>query len=237
MVVIDCNSLVDSKLYFQDNGYLEILANIEIINKIIKPCIEVLNQKGAIVYPTDTIYALGVNAFDSEAVSKVPDLKKRSQDMPISVAVADFEMFDKIVVTNEIVRKIYNEFLPGGLTLLLDINPDIEPEVSHLIRSKSNKIGVRVPNHNLTLTLIKQFGKPITTTSANIHNMEPPVEFSTAVNQFGDNIDVYLNCGTSPSRIPSTIVEITSDGVNIIREGAISRTQLASKLEVQINDR
>jgi L-threonylcarbamoyladenylate synthase len=235
MNLIDCNSFIEPNLYHKQGAHSILGSDRNVIEKILEPCIQTLNRSGVIVYPTDTIYGLGVNAGDTEAVAKIPDLKNRTPDMPISVAVADYEMITRIACTSSIVRKIYNEFLPGGLTLILDINPKAQPGLSPLLSSKTGKIGVRVPNHNLTLALIKRYGKPITATSANLHGEPVPVAITTAVEQLGGGVDIYIDCGATKTSEASTILEISGSNINIIREGVISRTTLASKLEVPID--
>jgi L-threonylcarbamoyladenylate synthase len=235
MKVLDCNSLIDTKLYDQSEGIDILINDVNVNNKIINPCIRLLNNSGVIVYPTDTIYGLGTNAYDEMAVKKLPGLKNRSGSMPISVAVANFEMMSELAVTNSLIRKIYNDFLPGGLTLLLDIKPELYDKLSSLLVSETNKIGVRVPAHNLTLALIERFGKPITATSANLHGHPVPLTISEATEQLGTGVDLYLDCGQSRNSDPSTIVEISGKNIKIIRSGTISRSELAAKLEVTID--
>ncbi len=235
MNIIDCNSFIEPNLYHNQGSHSILGSDKTVIEKILEPCMQTLNRSGVIVYPTDTIYGLGVNALDTEAVAKIPDLKNRTPEMPISVAVADYEMIIKIACTSSIVRKIYNEFLPGVLTLLLDINPKVQPELSPMLISETGKIGVRVPNHNLTLALIKRYGKPLTATSANLHGEPVPVTIATAVEQLGGGVDIYIDCGAAKTNDASTILEISGSSINIIREGVISRSSLASKLEVPID--
>jgi len=235
MNVIDCSAFIDPELYQKPGAQSLLGADGSVIENILEPSIQVLARSGVIVYPTDTIYGLGVSAVDAKAVAKLPELKARSGDMPISIAVADLEMMEKIAVTTPIVRKIYNDFLPGGLTLLLDIRPEARSELPSLLLSNTGKIGVRVPNHNLTLALINRFGKPITATSANLHGGPAPVSIAATVDQLGDGVDLYIDCGTTKTSEASTILEISGSSINIIREGTISRTTLASKLEVPID--
>lgn len=235
MKIIDCSSIIAPNHNDQSANRDTIIYDDNILEQIIKPCLEILSGGGVIVYPTDTIYALGVNAFDNEAVTKIPDLKQRPADMPISIAVADLATIEQIAVITPLVRKIYNKFLPGGLTLLLELRPDIELELPTMLISESNKIGVRVPKHSLALILINQFGKPLTATSANLHNAPIPVNISMSVEQLGENVDIYLDCGECKNQGESTILDVTDDTVNLIREGVISRTVLESQLEVPIN--
>ena len=235
MNIIDCKSIISPNQDDQSTSHDTIIYDNNILEKTIEPCLEILGRGGVIVYPTDTIYALGVNAYDTEAVQKIPSLKQRPSDMPISIAVPDLEALEQIAVVTSLVQKIYNKFLPGGLTLILELRTGLESKLPAMLVSESNKIGIRVPKHSLALTLIKQFGKPLTATSANLHSQPMPVNISTAVEQLGNKIDIYLDCGECKYQGESTIIDVTNDTVNLIREGVISRTELESQLEVPIN--
>ncbi len=235
MKIIDCNAIIDPGNYYQLDNLNAIESDTNVFKNILEPSIEVLENKGVLVYPTDTIYALGVNALDPEALEKIPALKQRPGSMPISIAVADLATIEKIAVISPIVRDIYNIFLPGALTLILEVRPDIELELPKMIVSESNKIGIRVPKHSLALTLIKRFGKPLTATSANLHNKPIPINISTSIEQLDETVDIYLNCGECKYQGESTILEVADDTIKLIREGVISRSELELQLEVPIN--
>ena len=235
MKIIDCGAITESSYYYQPDKVNIVGSTPNVIDNILGPSIQTLNKGGVIVYPTDTSYALGVNALDIEAVEKLPKLKARPVDMPISVAVADFAAVDELTVSNPLVRKIYKRFLPGALTLILEIKPDIEQKLSPIIVPESNKIGIRIPDHTIALALLKRFGKPLTVTSANIHNKTIPVEISTSIEQFGDGVDLYLDCGKCQHQGESTILDVSEGNITIIREGIITRSELISQLEVSID--
>jgi L-threonylcarbamoyladenylate synthase len=130
-------------------------------------------------------------------------------------------MMEKLVEVNEIAEKIYENFLPGPVTMLLEQK---EPLPSY-VTSENNIVAIRVPSHPVALKIIENVG-PITTTSANLHGLTEPKEMNEALRQLGDKVQLYIDCGRGEYNGPSTIVDCTKSSINIIREGVISHKDL-----------
>jgi L-threonylcarbamoyladenylate synthase len=183
--------------------------------------IDVLSNGGTIVYPTDTLYGLGVDPFKEEAVEKMFKIKKRPLDMPVSIAVLDIAQIEDYVVLTDIARHTTREFLPGPLTILLKKkDPSSLPIVS-----SENRLGVRILDHPVALPILEKFG-PITSTSANLHDRELPCDLETAIQQLGDSVDIYIDSGKCRYGQESTVLDVSSDSPKIIRPGVISRERL-----------
>jgi L-threonylcarbamoyladenylate synthase len=183
--------------------------------------IEVLENDGTIVYPTDTLYGLGVNPFNEEAVRKMFEIKRRPLDQPVSIAVYDISQIKEYVELTDLARHTTREFLPGPLTILLrKKDPDSLPIVS-----SRNKIGVRILDHSVALPILKEFG-PITSTSANLHDYDLPCDVDTAIEQLGDSVDIYIDSGKCRYGQESTVLDVSSDSPKIIRPGVISHERL-----------
>ena len=165
-----------------------------------------------IVYPTDTLYALGAIMANEKAVKKIYEVKGRPYDFPLPVAVADISAIDEIAIMNKQAQRLANFFLPGPLTLVLKKRETVPPFVSH------DTVAVRVPKNLIAYKLLRKTG-PLTATSANRHNGFPPATVETAKKQLGSQVLYYLN-GGSLLGIPSTIVDVTTDLI-ILREGSI----------------
>ncbi len=178
-----------------------------------------------IVYPTDTLYGLGANIFDESAVKKVYMVKGRPFDMPLSVAVADIEMLEEIAVLDRRTRILVETFLPGPLTLLVT-KKGVVPDI---LTSASVEVGIRIPDHPFALRLIKETG-PITSTSANIHSHAEPVSVKNAVEDLGEAVEYYVDCGDAEIGLPSTIVQLSDDDIEIIRKGAIPVEEIEAAL-------
>ncbi len=186
----------------------------------VNTAIEALRKGEIIVYPTDTLYALGADIYNEEAVKKVFRIKKRPFSKPFSVAIFDYNELKKISYTNDMVKQVVKNFLPGPLTLLLKK----KKIVSNLITGGQDTIAVRIPKNNVALDLLSKFG-PLTATSANIHGKKTPCVINELTMQFRNDVSVYLNDGRLDES-PTTIVDLTTKKPYIIRQGAISINEI-----------
>jgi L-threonylcarbamoyladenylate synthase len=195
--------------------------NSPLSDEQLQEVIEILRSGGTIVYPTDTLYGLGVDPFNEEAVRKMYDLKKRPYDKPVSVAVHDISQIAEYVEITDIARHTTREFLPGPLTILLKKK---DPSSLPIISSE-NKLGVRILDHPVALPILDGFG-PITSTSANIHQEEPPCDIDDAIQQLGDAVEIYIDAGKCRYGQESTVLDVSTDSPMIIRPGVMSRERL-----------
>jgi len=183
--------------------------------------ITALKRGDVVVYPTDTLYALGVDAYNEGAVKRIFEIKKRPSDIPLSVAVASFDGIEGIAFGNDNARRLAERFLPGPLTLILKKKSTI----SKVVTGGLDKVAVRIPNNEVALELLSKFG-PLTATSANVHGMKTPQYIKGIKKQFeGGDVAVYLDCGRLSS-LPSTIVDVTTKTPEIIREGIITKKNI-----------
>ncbi|MBN2065378.1 MAG: threonylcarbamoyl-AMP synthase [Candidatus Thermoplasmatota archaeon] len=182
----------------------------------ISEAIVAIQQGRVIIYPTDTLYGLGADIFNHNAVRTVFAIKHRPLDMPLSVAVSSVDDISTIACIPEYAQSLLTTFLPGSLTIIL-------PKRGHIpesITGKETTIAIRVPNHPLAQHLLSSCG-PLTATSANIHGQHTPSTIMGLKKQFGDAIAQYVDGGTLRGQ-PSTIVDLTTTQPKILREGTIS---------------
>lgn len=188
---------------------------------IFSKAIKALGNGEVIVYPTDTLYGLGADIFNKIAVNKIYEIKKRPKNLPLSVAVADFQDIENIAYVDDKIRLLSDKFLPGKLTMILKKKDCI----SDLLTGGLEKVAIRIPNNNIALSLISEFG-PITATSANIHGTKTPGIISEIRMQLkNEDISVYLNVGKITGK-PSTIVDLTGKEIQLLREGAILKKDI-----------
>ena len=178
--------------------------------------IKALSNGEIVVYPTDTLYGLGADIYNNDAVRKVYKIKGRSFNNPLSIAVSDFKELRKLAYTNKNTQILAKSFLPGKLTLILYKKKC----VSNIISGNLDKVAVRIPNNKIALELLSNFG-PLTATSANIHGLETPYIINEINMQLKENIAVYLDDGRLECQ-PTTIVDLTNNQVRILRRGAIT---------------
>ena len=184
-----------------------------------------LKKGELIVYPTDTIYGIGADIYNKQAVKKVFSVKKRPKVLPLSIAVSSLDQMLDIAYLDTKSSILAEKFLPGQLTLILNK----KEKVSDVITSGSKKVAIRFPDDSIALKIIENFG-PITCTSANIHNKNTPNVISKIRMQFKDEIAFYIDRGELISS-PSTIVDATSDKIKIIREGNLSTKEIKDAID------
>ena len=189
-----------------------------------KKAVKELNKGSIIVYPTDTIYGLGVDALNVSAIQHQKVLKGRPHTWPFLVVVPDLASIEKYAVMNDAAWALATKFMPGPLSLVLPAR-DILPKELLL----HGTIGIRIPNDPFCLELARQLGKPFTTTSANRTGRETPTSIHGIIEHFGHDshdISMAFDAGERSGGKPSTVVSCTSATPAVLREGVITREQL-----------
>lgn len=175
----------------------------------IDKAVSILMHDGLVVYPTETLYGLGADAFSDEAIGRVYEAKKRPLSMPVSIAVSDFDMLGAVAHVEPAMEPFLNAFLPGPVTVVLRARncvPDI-------LTGGTRMIGIRMPSHELALRLIERFDAPITATSANLHGAKDP----QTPDQCTVPYEFLIDGGRLPGT-PSSVVDLVTK--TIIRPGA-----------------
>jgi L-threonylcarbamoyladenylate synthase len=184
-----------------------------------------LRSGNVIVFPTETVYGLGADALNHEAVEKVFQLKGRNPENPIPIIVADQAMLrgliDKIP---PIAEKLIERFWPGPLTLVLEARPHMP---KHLLNSRGG-VGVRISSQPLATQLAEELGRPLTATSANPSGKQAASTIEQAENYFAGEIEIFLDGGELTAKIGSSVVEVIETRIKIIREGEISVSEIAA---------
>jgi L-threonylcarbamoyladenylate synthase len=182
-----------------------------------------LRSGNVIVFPTETVYGLGADALNHEAVEKVFQLKGRNPENPIPIIVADQAMLrgliDKIP---PIAEKLIERFWPGPLTLVLEARPHMPKQ---LLNSRGG-VGVRISSQPLATQLAGELGRPLTATSANPSGKQAASTIEQAENYFAGEIEIFLDGGELTAKIGSSVVEVIETRIKIIREGEISVSEI-----------
>ena len=193
------------------------------IDKQIKLAIASLKKGGIVAFPTDTVYGLGADPFNEQAVRRIYDVKNRPHDQPLPVLLADKSDLSKVATSlPDIVWQLAERFWPGGLTLVLNKSPWLPSSVS----GGSDTIAVRIPDHPIPIALMRGLGTPIVGTSANLSGRPSPVTAEEVREQLGDEVDLIIDGGRCPGGAESTVLDISGKVPALIREGAIPRAQL-----------
>lgn len=179
--------------------------------KIVGEAIDVMSEGGVVLYPTDTVYGLGANIFDTSAVKRIFEIKQRSLLKPVSILIPDMAAIDLVARVSNDQKEVINNYLPGPYTFILR-RTQIVPRV---VTSGSAYVGVRVPNNDIACRLAGLF--PITTTSANISDDEVLSNPEDILEQLGCDVDLVIDVGDLSSDHASMIIDLSQSNPKIIR--------------------
>ena len=189
----------------------------------LKKAKEVLLQGGLVACPTESFYGLAVDAGNEEAIRRLFVLKKRAAEHPILLLVPSVELISEYVIRiPPVAHHLINEFWPGGLTLVFEASERISP----LLTAGTGKIGLRLSNHPLATTLARAIEAPVTGTSANISGTPPSCSAKEVFASFGEDIDLIIDGGETAGGTGSTILDVTVDPPQILRNGIVEAQQL-----------
>lgn len=188
---------------------------------------EIIRRGGIVAFKTDTFYGLGVDPRNESAVKALVELKGREAGKPILVIVSDAEQIDRFIThRSAIFDEVAARFWPGPLTLVGEARDDLPEELTAGIGT----IGVRLPNDEAVLELVRTCGGALTATSANVSGAPPARSVSEVQQQFPSGIDLIIDGGEVTVTEPSTVLDLSSNVPRLIREGAVTRGSLRSSL-------
>lgn len=184
----------------------------------ISQVIDVLQKGGVIIYPTDTVYGMGCDIFNQKAIERIGLIKgvkpKKEHFSFICYDLSNISEYTRSLSTP--VFKLMKKALPGPFTFILAANN----KVPKLLNSKKKTVGIRVPDHSIPRLLVKELGQPILTTS--IRDEDDVIEYSTdpelIYEKYKDLVDVVIDGGYG-NNVASTVVDCSSDQIEVIREG------------------
>lgn len=189
------------------------------LNIQLKQATEILKDGGIVAFPTDTVYGLGADIYNVKALERIFEVKQRSKSMALPILLGEIEQINEVAaLVTEIAHLYMRQFWPGGLTLVV-------PKASwipRIITANSDKVAVRLPNHEIPRALINRLGSPIVGTSANISGRPAPVTGEEVVKQLGSHVDFVIFAGECPHSMESTVVDVSGEKPVVLREGIIS---------------
>lgn len=194
----------------------------------LKKALEILKSGGVIALATDTVYGLACDAFNDKAVEKLYELKKRNSQNPIAIFVENLESAHKYVEFDEKSAQIAKKFMPGAITLVLSQKKI--GKISNLLNKNNSDIGLRIPNHEFCLELLKNFQGVLAVTSANLSSKNVAKNILQIQQYFDNNLDLIIDSGELTDKA-STVIKIIDKEVKILREGAISSDKILSFLK------
>lgn len=181
---------------------------------------QIVSRGGIVIFPTDTVYGIGCNPYNKEAVEKIYKIKSRDIMKSVPILTYSIETAEKIVEFDKFTKKIVEKFWPGPLTVILKVTDKKIKESLNL----ENKIAIRVPDHKCTLELLKKCNF-LVGTSANISGDFPYTDPEECLKNL-ENYDVFVDGGIITSKGESTIIEIENEQIKIIREGSLTKDEI-----------
>ena len=189
------------------------------LTEIFSDAASVINAGGTVVFPTETVYGLGANAYDDEAVKKIFKAKNRPSDNPLIVHISDLDMIDDLVTCiSDDARKLMSKFFPGPLTLIMKKSSKVPNSVSNGL----DTVGIRMPSDKEANGFIKACGVPIAAPSANISKRPSITNEKCLVEELSGKVDMILCSKNSSIGLESTVLDVSSDKVKLLRPGKIS---------------
>ena len=192
----------------------------------VKTAASIISRGGVIVYPTDTVYGIGCDVFNTEAVKRIYEVKKRDPK-PMPVLCKSISDIERVGLMDDRVLTLANIFWPGPVSILvpkLDRLPDI-------VTAGNTEVAVRIPDNLIVLEIIERAGKPIVGTSANLSGERPPSNHTEISPEILGGVDAVVEAGRTKYGEPSTVVKITQDNqLVIIREGVLKARDIEERL-------
>jgi tRNA threonylcarbamoyl adenosine modification protein (Sua5/YciO/YrdC/YwlC family) len=182
--------------------------------RLIRRVVEILKEGGVIGYPTDTVYGVGCDLFNPEAIRKVHRLKKLEGKKPLSFICSDLKDISRYAYVSNYAYKMMKRLLPGAYTFILKATK----LVPKMAMTKQNTVGIRIPDNKICLALVKELGHPIISTSVykpdeGLYNDPAEIE-----ERFGKQLDLVINGGGIVAE-HSSIIDLTDDSPKVIRKG------------------
>ena len=175
-----------------------------------------------IIFPTDTIYGLGCKFDDEKAIEKIFSLKKRAFNQRLSVLIHDLSQIEKYITIDKEILKLAKNFWPGALTIIVPLKKSL--------KYYDKNIGIRIPDCQIALDLLKSNG-PLATTSVNLSGEKEIDDYDEIYQNYHNQVACIIKKNKASSGISSTVILLENNNYKILREGVISAKEIAQVLE------
>lgn len=195
---------------------------------IIKEAAKIINAGGTVVFPTETVYGIGADALNEEAVDKIFKAKGRPQDNPLIVHIADINKLDELVDNIPVkAKKLCEKFWPGPVTILFNKKIIIPDKITAGLKT----VAIRMPQNKIALSLIKESGKPIAAPSANLSGKPSTTKASHVIDDLMGKVDMIIDGGNSDIGVESTVIDVMSAPPMILRPGGLTEERILEVFE------
>ena len=200
--------------------------------KVIQQAYEILSNGELLAIPSETVYGLGADATSDSAISRIYKIKKRPHINPLILHVSNINMVEQFAETNTLFYSLSKYFWPGPLTVIL--NQKKNNGISKLATPNLSSVAVRLPDNKIFQNIIEKFNNPIAAPSANISGNISPTNPYHVYEDFGEEIKLIVDGGQSEKGVESTVVDVRSNDIIILRDGPITQKMLENKVDCKI---
>lgn len=190
-----------------------------------KQICDVIQNGGIVAFPTETVYGLGIRFNDKRALDNLMEAKQRDYSKAITLMVADQKDIQKYAYVSENAQKIINQFMPGMITLIFQKKESVDDVMTH----GKETIGIRIPDSEFVLSLLKAVG-PMLVTSANLSHHQNTTSTKEVLEQLQGRIDMVVD-GKTADNVASTVVDVSQDEIKILRAGKITKEQIEEAIK------
>jgi L-threonylcarbamoyladenylate synthase len=198
---------------------------------VINSAAAIVSRGGVIAYPTETIYGLGADATNEQAIRRIFEIKGRNFNNPISLIIGHSQdVYPLVCKVTVAAQKLMDAFWPGPLTIIFEAAGSVSP----LLTADTGRIGIRLSGHDAARKIAGKAGKPLTATSANLSGSPECATADQVIAQLGDRLDTVVDLVKTSGSAGSTIIDATTEQPVILRSGGISREEIIKKTGIQI---
>lgn len=198
---------------------------MDMLKKALEIPAKILRENGTVAFPTETVYGLGANALDNDAVAKIYEAKGRPSDNPLIVHISDTDMLDELALeVKPYARVLMEAFWPGPITFVFKKRP----EISNRVSGGLDTIAVRLPGHEIARLLIALSGKPIAAPSANLSGRPSPTSSRYVIEDLYGRVDCIVDGGDTEVGLESTVLDVTGDVPVILRPGKVTQEEIVA---------
>jgi tRNA threonylcarbamoyl adenosine modification protein (Sua5/YciO/YrdC/YwlC family) len=180
----------------------------------VKRAAEVLDKGGVIGYPTDTVYGLGCDLMNRQAIDRLYQIKGMPRDQQLAFICPDLSDIARYAIVENAVYRFLRRFLPGPYCFILKATRD----VPKIVQNKQKTVGIRVPNHPVTLALVRELGRPLISTTAARHGEQPLID-PWEIDQEFNGLELVIDADAGGA-VPTTVIDLSQGDVRIVRVGA-----------------
>lgn len=182
--------------------------------RLIKKAADILRDGGIVIYPTDTVYGLGCDLSNKKGIEKIYELKRRNRKQPLSFVCSDLKHISEYAKVTDYAYKTMKRLLPGAYTFILEASR----LVPKIILPKRSTTGIRVPDNQICLALVRELGSPNISTSVKTEKGETLGDPAVIKEYFGKTVDLIIDGGIILPQ-PSSVISLVDDNIDIIRKG------------------